>query len=244
MRTEIEYINGRTARAKVLDGVLRVKMPQHWPQDYMAKTIAKFERWARKQAAMAESLPPLEAWDGRVWEPAAFDAYVRRLNDETLRAPLVAVNIGSAKRSRLAQANTRTRVLTFSRYAINGMPERALRYLILHELAHLYEANHSPRFWALVGRFEPDYKRQRAIAQAHHSRMVALPEQPVAMPQPAAPLPPLPAAAHVPARPTPVPPPAAMAPAVETPPAVKPAAEPDPDAHPFGPLFAFVYPQP
>lgn len=240
MRTEIEYINGRTARAKVLDGVLRVKMPQHWPQDYMAKTIAKFERWARKQAAMAESLPPLEAWDGRVWEPAAFDAYVRRLNDETLRAPLAAVNIGSAKKSRLAQANTRTRVLTFSRYAINGMPERALRYLILHELAHLFEANHSPRFWALVGRFEPDYKRQRAIAQAHHSRMVALPEQPVVTPQPAAYAPPLPPvqAAHVPARPAPVPPPAAPAPAAVKPPAA------DPDAHPFGPLFAFVHPQP
>jgi predicted metal-dependent hydrolase len=240
MRTEIEYITGRTARAKVLDGVLRVKMPQHWPQDYMAKTIAKFERWARKQAAMAESLPPLEAWDGRVWEPAAFDAYVRRLNDETLRAPLVAVNIGSAKKSRLAQANTRTRVLTFSRYAINGMPERALRYLVLHELAHLFEANHSPRFWALVGRFEPDYKRQRAIAQAHHSRMVALPEQPVVLPQPAAIVPPLPPvqAAPVPARPAPVPPPAAATPAAARPPAE------DPDAHPFGPLFAFVYPQP
>jgi predicted metal-dependent hydrolase len=239
MRTEIEYINGRTARAKVLDGVLRVKMPQHWPQDYMAKTLAKFERWARKQAAMAESLPPLEAWDGRVWEPAAFDAYVRRLNDETLRAPLVAVNIGSAKKSRLAQANTRTRVLTFSRYAINGMPERALRYLILHELAHLFEANHSPRFWALVGRFEPDYKRQRAIAQAHHSRMVALPEQPAVAAPPVAIAPPMPPvqAAHVPARPATVPPPAAPPPA-----AVKSPIE-DPDAHPFGPLFAFVHPQ-
>jgi hypothetical protein len=233
MQTEIEYIQGRTARAKLLNGVLRVKMPAHWPRDYMAQTLAKFERWALKQEAMAAALPPLEDWDGRVWEPAAFDAYVRRLNDETLRAPLVGVRIGAAKRSRLAQANTKTRVLTFSSYAINGMPERALRYLVLHELAHLYEANHSPRFWALVERFEPDYKRQRAIAQAHHSRMVALPEGelPAARVVPVAPVPapqpqPQPRAAHVPAQPALVPPP---------------APNPvDDDAHPFGPLFAFV----
>lgn len=231
MQTEIEYIQGRTARAKLLDGVLRVKMPAHWPRDYMAQTLAKFERWALKQEAMAAALPPLEEWDGRAWAPAAFDAYVRRLNDETLKAPLVGVRIGAAKRSRLAQANTRTRVLTFSRYAINGMPERALRYLVLHELAHLFEANHSPRFWALVGRFEPDYKRQRAIAQAHHARMVALPEDepPAARVMPVAPVAapqPQPRAAHVPAQPAPVPPPA--------------PTPLDDDAHPFGPLFAFV----
>jgi hypothetical protein len=222
MQIEIEYVNGRTARCKLLNGVLRIKMPRHWPRDYMDQTIAKFERWGRKQEAMSAALPPMEEWDGREWDPVAFDAFVRRLNDETFQVPIAAVRIGAAKRSRLAQVNIKTRVLTFSCYAINGMPERALRYLVLHELAHLLEANHSPRFWALVGQFEPDYKRQRAIAQAHHSRMVAEPERPMPAPLPA----PLPAA-HAPATPTPVP-------------APKPAPLYDDEAHPFGPLFAFV----
>ena len=34
-----------------------------------------------------------------------------------------------------------------------------LRYLMLHELCHGRHMNHSKRFWALVGSYEPDYRR-------------------------------------------------------------------------------------
>ena len=34
-----------------------------------------------------------------------------------------------------------------------------LRYLMLHELCHGRHMNHSRRFWALLGKFEDDYKR-------------------------------------------------------------------------------------
>jgi len=38
----------------------------------------------------------------------------------------------------------------------------ARRYVWIHELCHLAERNHSPRFWAWVSRFDPHWKRQRA----------------------------------------------------------------------------------
>lgn len=37
-------------------------------------------------------------------------------------------------------------------------PEQA-RYICIHELCHTRHCNHSARFWTLVGRHEPDYRR-------------------------------------------------------------------------------------
>lgn len=42
-----------------------------------------------------------------------------------------------------------------------------VRYLMVHELCHLKVMNHSPRYWAQVARFEPDWERlDRALAGA------------------------------------------------------------------------------
>jgi predicted metal-dependent hydrolase len=39
------------------------------------------------------------------------------------------------------------------------MPMRLIEYVIIHELAHIKEMNHSIRFWKIVEEFCPDYKR-------------------------------------------------------------------------------------
>ncbi len=41
------------------------------------------------------------------------------------------------------------------------MPEEILDYLVVHELAHRVEMNHSPAFWAVVAEEIPDYKTRR-----------------------------------------------------------------------------------
>jgi hypothetical protein len=84
--------------------------------------------------------------------------YVRRINDATLRVAIGGVRIGNARYSRLAQINLRTRIITFSRYAIQNVPERGRRYLVIHELAHVLEPSHNKRFWAIVAQYEPNYK--------------------------------------------------------------------------------------
>lgn len=87
------------------------------------------------------------------------EGYVRRINQATLNVTVGGIRIGLAKYSRLAQINLKSRIMTFSRYAIENVPERGRRYLVIHELAHVKEPGHNKRFWDLVGRFEPDYRQ-------------------------------------------------------------------------------------
>jgi hypothetical protein len=85
--------------------------------------------------------------------------YVRRINEATLNVTIGGVRIGSAKYTRLAQINLKSRIITFSRHAIENVPERGRRYLVLHELSHVLEASHNKKFWAYVERHEPNYQR-------------------------------------------------------------------------------------
>ncbi len=103
---------------------------------------------------------------------AFMTGYVQRINNATLKVTIGGVRIGCAKYTRLAQINLKTRIITFSRYAIENVPERGRRYLVIHELAHVKEASHNKRFWSLVERFEPDYRKVGKSIQLAFSKNV------------------------------------------------------------------------
>lgn len=50
--------------------------------------------------------------------------------------------------------------LNFS-YRLIFLPSRLAEYVVVHELCHLREFNHSRNFWALVAQTFPDYKEIR-----------------------------------------------------------------------------------
>ena len=52
-------------------------------------------------------------------------------------------------------------------------PESVLDYVVAHEVAHLLEMNHSPRFWRLVHSLHPDGAAARAWLKAHRAQLLA-----------------------------------------------------------------------
>jgi len=51
-------------------------------------------------------------------------------------------------------------------------PEPVLDYVVWHEVCHLEIMDHSPRFWALLGRHCPDYRRHSAWLRRHGATLV------------------------------------------------------------------------
>ncbi|USS40015.1 M48 family metallopeptidase [Thermococcus aggregans] len=45
--------------------------------------------------------------------------------------------------------------------AMLALPLELIEYLVTHEVAHLVEMNHSKRFWRLVEKFHPDWRKKR-----------------------------------------------------------------------------------
>ena len=65
------------------------------------------------------------------------------------------VKINSAKR-RWGSCTSKKNI-NFS-WRLVLLPEEVIHYVVIHELAHLIELNHSKKFWEVVGRLLPNYK--------------------------------------------------------------------------------------
>jgi hypothetical protein len=81
------------------------------------------------------------------------DAYAAQMN-----LVYKGLKVTSAKK-RLGSCNTRQNLCFSYRCAV--MPEWVIDYIIVHELAHLREMNHSDRFWKIVATHFPDYKQAK-----------------------------------------------------------------------------------
>jgi hypothetical protein len=134
------------ARSKLLlaEGVLRVFMPEKCGPDALASRVLQ---WYRREA--------LAFFQHRV------SAYARQLDVEVSRLSL------SNARTRWGSC-TSTGAIRLNWRLIKAPPP-VIDYVVVHELAHRIEMNHSPAFWRTVEQACPDFSELRGLLKIHGS---------------------------------------------------------------------------
>jgi predicted metal-dependent hydrolase len=122
--------------------------------------------------------PGLSEWQIRERVKLWFQDEARRLFGERLDlyAPQVGVSYNAYA---ISSAGTRWGSCTVAgnirlNWKLIHYPLALLDYVVIHELAHLREMNHSPRFWAVVGEVFPDYDGAKAALRKRSIEMPVL----------------------------------------------------------------------
>ena len=168
-RCAMDYTLVRTNRKTIAiyirpGGLVEVRAPRRCPQRDIERFVASKAKWIAEKRALMLARARRQA------EPdPALEARLRAQAKETLpqRVAHFANRMGvSPARVKVTGAKTRWGScssqgnLNFS-WRLMLADDRAIDYVVVHELAHLREMNHSPRFWAVVEAVLPDYKQRR-----------------------------------------------------------------------------------
>ena len=54
------------------------------------------------------------------------------------------------------------------------LPPSIVEYVVVHELVHLHERNHTPAFWRRIERAMPDYVRRKAWLAERGANLTAV----------------------------------------------------------------------
>ena len=144
-------------------GEVEVRCPMTMPRATVEAFVESKRGWIGKhlQAISAKPKEPELTED----EHRALARQAKAVFPERVMhfAPLVGVSHGRitvrCQRSRWGSCSSKGN-LNFN-YLLMLAPPEVLDYVVVHELCHQKEMNHSPRFWAEVERVLPDYRTQK-----------------------------------------------------------------------------------
>lgn len=168
--TEYEILrsNRRTISLEVRpDGRVLIRAPRAMPKKEIDAFAAKHADW-------------LEGAKKRVEERSAFHDMTDRRRDELTAAARdylpkrtahwaeimgvspAGVRITDAK-TRFGSCSPKNRICYSFR--LMAYPPEAVDYVIVHELAHILQKNHSPRFYAEVQKILPDWRERKKLLE-------------------------------------------------------------------------------
>jgi hypothetical protein len=158
-REAMAAVAGRAGTLPYLDETLRL-VPE-------AGRTRAHRRGGELLVPGGEALPALERWYRR----RARAEIAPRLDRASTQAGLAYTGLDiRGQRTRWASCSSRGR-MSFN-WRLLLAPERVLEYVVWHEVCHLAVLDHSPRFWALLGRHRPSWREERAWLSANGATLV------------------------------------------------------------------------
>ena len=147
------------------DGEVTVRAPFHCSNEEIRQMVEKHRAWILNKTAAAErtlrnSVPVTEQMKeegiqrARTIFPERAAYYASRMGVTYGRITI------RDQKTRWGSCSSKGN-LNFN-WKLALMPDRILDYVVVHELAHRIEMNHSDRFWRIVEHQLPDYKVLRA----------------------------------------------------------------------------------
>jgi len=142
------------------DGSFVVTIPQHTRQSLIEQFVIKKARWVIDKIEYFKKFP------GRVFkrDDSDFIQYKKKALVFARERVEYFAQSRDFNYNKINIKNQKTRWGSCSRkgnlnfnYRIVFLPQGLADYLIVHELCHLKEFNHSRKFWNLVGAIMPDY---------------------------------------------------------------------------------------
>ncbi|MFY9326750.1 MAG: SprT family zinc-dependent metalloprotease [Georgfuchsia sp.] len=102
----------------------------------------------------------LDALARRALQRRAHELFSQRMEHygRSMTRPIPALSLSSARTRWGSCSATGIRL----NWRLIHLPLHLIDYVVAHELAHLEQMNHSPRFWAVVERLYPGHKNARA----------------------------------------------------------------------------------
>lgn len=171
MTYTLKRVRSRAMRIHVhADGRVVVTAPKRVAVREIDRFVAEKQEWIveaqKKVAGKRQSiLHAATAAEYKKYKQAAMALAAKRLQHFN-------AHYGFTYR-RLTIRNSKTRWGSCSRqggisfsYTIALLPPALADYLVVHELCHTKEFNHSPRFWKLVAETIPDYKARKAMLRS------------------------------------------------------------------------------
>lgn len=166
MEYNIVYSDRRTVSISVKNSCVTVKAPRGVSKARIAEIVSSHISWINKQ--LEKQKVPRAKDTPLTDEQIAFlkkSAKVILKSKTEHFAQIMGLKYG---RITITSANTRFGScsskgnIAFS-WRLMLYPEEAIDYVVVHELAHLKEMNHSPAFYRIVEAVLPDYKSRRAL---------------------------------------------------------------------------------